>query len=200
MQPSITLPKLSPAILMIMFSTLIVQAPTSTLANSIKHLKMQTSVSSNFCILSFRLNNSWPRGYERKGTALTSMGSFDEAIETYKQGLAHDPNNAALQNGLKTAEEKKSSGGANPMMNQAYLQGMMKLISNPETKDFIQDPEFMQKVQMIMQNPASFQYFSSDPKIKKAFEVISSDIPADFDFENLMKGKNPGPSDYAPKK
>jgi len=40
----------------------------------------------------------------------------------------------------------------------------------------------MQKVQMIMQNPAAFQYFSNDPKIKKAFEVISSDIPADFDF------------------
>ena len=146
-----------------------------------------------------RLNNSWSRGYERKGTALTSMGSFDEAIETYKQGLTHDPNNAGLQNGLKSAEEKKSSS-ENPMMNQAYLQGMMKLISNPETKDFIQDPEFMQKVQMIMQNPAAFQYFSSDPKIKKAFEVISSDIPADFDFENLMKGKNSRPNESAPKK
>ena len=77
------------------------------------------------------------------------------------------------------------------MMNQAYLQGMMKLISNPETKDFINDPEFMQKVQMIMQNPAAFQYYSSDPKIKKAFEVISSNTPADFDFENLMKGAQP---------
>lgn len=82
------------------------------------------------------------------------------------------------------------------MMNQQYMQGLMKLISNPETKDYIQDPEFMKKVQMIMQNPASLQYFSSDPKIKKAFEVISSSSSADFDFENLMKGM----SKNAPKK
>ena len=199
MLPSIISPKPSVAILTIMSSTPIVPGHTLIWDSLTKRLKMQINVSSN---LSFyhRLNGSWPRGYERKGTALTSMGSFDEAIETYKQGLTHDPNNAGLQNGLKSAEEKKSSGGANPMMNQAYLQGMMKLISNPETKDFIQDPEFMQKVQMIMQNPAAFQYYSSDPKIKKAFEVISSDIPADFDFENLMKGKNPGANEPAPKK
>lgn len=54
------------------------------------------------------------------------------------------------------------------MMNQQYLGAMMKLISNPETKDFINDPSFMQKVQTILQNPAALSYFSSDPKIKKA--------------------------------
>lgn len=80
------------------------------------------------------------------------------------------------------------------MMNQAYLQGMMKLLSNPETKDFISDPQFMQKVQAIMQNPALYSQFSSDPKIAKAMQVISSNTPSNFDFENLMKsaaGKAP---------
>ena len=119
------------------------------------------------------------------------MGMLDEAIDTYKQGLTHDPNNAGLAKGLKDAEERKSApgaGGKSPQMNQAYIQAMMKLLSNPETKDYIGDPEFMKKVQMIMDNPAAFQFLSSDPKIKKAFEVISSDIPTDFDFEGLMKG------------
>lgn len=150
--------------------------------------KTPTSASSNNYSY-FRLNSAWPRGYERKGTTLTSMGRYDEAIETYKQGLAHDANNAALINGLKAAEDKKKSAGAgpNPMMNQAYLQGMMKLLSNPETKDLISDPGFMQKVQTIMQNPAAYEYFANDPKIKKAFEVISSDAPSDFNFEDLMK-------------
>ena len=72
----------------------------------------------------------WPRGYERKGTALIFLGKYDEAIETYNQGLTHDPNNAALNNGLKAAEEKKNVG-ANPQMNQAFIQGMMKLMTNP---------------------------------------------------------------------
>lgn len=72
------------------------------------------------------------------------------------------------------------------MMNQQYLGAMMKLISNPETKDFINDPTFMQKVQTILQNPAALSYFSSDPKIKKAMEVIG-DASAPFDFEDMMK-------------
>ena len=65
-------------------------------------------------------------------------------------------------------------------MNEAYLQAMMKLINDPETKDYIQDPAFMQKVQAIVQNPASYAAFANDPKIKKAFEVISSGPSPDF--------------------
>lgn len=48
----------------------------------------------------------------------------------------------------------------------------MKLIGNPETKDFINDPELMQKIQMILQNPAALSYFSSDPRVQKAMQVI----------------------------
>jgi hypothetical protein len=31
----------------------------------------------------------------------------------------------------------------------------------------------MQKIQALIQNPALFQLFQNDPKIKKAYEVIS---------------------------
>ena len=78
------------------------------------------------------------------------------------------------------------------MMNQQYLGAMMKLISNPETKDYINDPSFMQKVQAIMQNPASLSYFAnSDPRIKKAMQVIG-DASAPFDFEDMMKNMPKG--------
>lgn len=42
----------------------------------------------------------------------------------------------------------------------------------------------MQKVQVIMQNPAALSYFSNDPKIKKAYEVINSGggMPNNFNF------------------
>jgi len=82
-------------------------------------------------------------------------------------------------------------GGENPMMNQAYLQGLMKLVSNPETKDMINDPAFMKKVQMCMQNPSMIPMMAQqDPKIAKAWEVISQDMPQNFDIEQLMKGMN----------
>ena len=42
----------------------------------------------------FRLKRDWPRGYQRKGTALFYLEQYKEAIETYKLGLNFDPNNA----------------------------------------------------------------------------------------------------------
>jgi hypothetical protein len=64
------------------------------------------------------------------------------------------------------------------------MQALIKLMQNPETKDLIADPTFMQKVQLIMQNPAIAQH---DPKFKKVMEVLSADVPQNFDFEEMMK-------------
>lgn len=47
------------------------------------------------------MNPTWPRGYHRKGTAQYYLQQHDEAIETYKEGLKQDPNNAELQKSLK---------------------------------------------------------------------------------------------------
>lgn len=73
------------------------------------------------------------------------------------------------------------------MMNKEYLSAMLKLMSNPETKDFINDPEFMKKVQICMKNPQMAQMMmQSDPKIKKAVEVIATST-APTDMEGLRK-------------
>ncbi len=53
------------------------------------------------------LNQSFARGYQRKGTALFYLNKLDDAIETYQKGLQIDPNNASLNNDLKAAEDKK---------------------------------------------------------------------------------------------
>ena len=61
-------------------------------------------------------------------------------------------------------------------------------MQNPETKDLIADPTFMQKVQLIMQNPAAAQtIIQQDPRFKKVMEVLSADVPQNFDFEEMMK-------------
>jgi len=68
------------------------------------------------------------------------------------------------------------------------LQAYLKLANNPETKGFLSDLEFMQKIQVLMQNPAAYAYFANDPKIKKAYEVISAGgMPNNFNFEEFMK-------------
>ena len=74
-------------------------------------------------------------------------------------------------------------GQNNPQFNQQYLNALMKLMQNPETKDLIGDPTFMQKVQLIMQNPAAAQVLiQQDPKLKKVMEILSTDVPSNFNF------------------
>ena len=51
---------------------------------------MLNTVSSNISF-HLRLNQTWARGYQRKGTALFYLDRLDEAVEAYKEGLKHEP-------------------------------------------------------------------------------------------------------------
>lgn len=61
----------------------------------------------------------------------------------------------------------------------------------------------MQKVQLIMQNPAAAQILiQQDPRFKKVVEVLSSDTSNPFDLEEMMKnmGKGAGNRQQEPPK
>lgn len=132
------------------------------------------------------MNPAWPRGYQRKGSALFYLERVDEAINTYKEGLKVDPSNADLQKDLKAAESKAAEG-ANPQFNQAYLNALLKLMQHPETKDLFQDPSFMGKLQAIMQNPQlAAVYMQQDPRLQKVLEVLQQETSPE-DIENLTK-------------
>lgn len=45
------------------------------------------------------LNPTWPKGYSRKGSALSYMQKYVEAFEVFQKGLELEPNNDALQKG-----------------------------------------------------------------------------------------------------
>lgn len=61
------------------------------------------------------LQRGWVRGYSRKGAALFQLGRFPDAYRAYKDGLAIDPSNKALVDGLHLVEQRMvasaSSGG-----------------------------------------------------------------------------------------
>ena len=46
------------------------------------------------------LNPSWAKGYQRKGLAQFYLNDLEEAKKTYQIGLAIDPNNVQLQEGI----------------------------------------------------------------------------------------------------
>merc|ERR1712166_980839 len=61
-------------------------------------------------------------------------------------------------------------GGQGGNQQQQFL---MQLLTNPKTAAYLQDPDFIAKLQEIQQNPANIQKYMNDPKIKDALEVIA---------------------------
>lgn len=120
------------------------------------------------------LKPDWSKGYTRKGLAEFYLDKYDDAEKTYQKGLELDPNNQQLKEGLERVKQSKSeeSSAGNNFMQQAFG----KLLSNPETAAFFQDPEFVKKLTAIQKNPQMISLYMNDPKIQKAFQVILGDF------------------------
>lgn len=150
----------------------------------------------------------WAKGYTRKGLAEYYLALYDEAEATYKKGLELEPSNAQFTEGLQKVQEakKEEAGGSFPDLgglggqNQFYQQILMKLLTNPETSGYLQDPEFVKKLTDLQKNPANFAQHLSDPKMKKAFDVIMKDFGAGGMPNMPNFGGNAGASTQQPKK
>ena len=52
------------------------------------------------------LRSDWAKGYSRKGAALFGLGRYAEAIGTYQQGLAYEPDNVQMRQACVDIEDK----------------------------------------------------------------------------------------------
>ncbi|KAH9987900.1 activator of Hsp70 and Hsp90 chaperone [Russula compacta] len=119
-----------------------------------------------------KVNPTWAKGYARKGAALHGQRRYVEAIETYESGLKIE-DNTAIRKGLeevkaaKAADERGDGADAMGIGNMFSDPGMFaKLAANPRTAKHLADVSFMQKLQLIQQNPQLAQsLLSSDPRM-----------------------------------
>lgn len=100
------------------------------------------------------------------------MQDFEAAIDSYRRGLEHDPNNQACTEGLAEAETKKQQAAAmsNPSARSAAAPGGMPDLSNLASMlggaggagggglaSMLNNPALQQMAQGMMQNPAMMQ-------------------------------------------
>ncbi len=147
------------------------------------------------------MNPTWPRGYHRKGTALYYLEQYEEAVNTYKEGLSHDPGNAELMKslndvGTKAAQAQAKGPGQGQDMN-AMMQMYMKLMTHPETKDIISDPTFMPILQSIMANPTEAIKHMNDSRVQKIFKVLQENASPE-DFQKASKNFKPRQAEAEP--
>eukprot|EP00429_Kryptoperidinium_foliaceum_P015662 CAMPEP_0176036634 /NCGR_PEP_ID=MMETSP0120_2-20121206/18144_1 /TAXON_ID=160619 /ORGANISM="Kryptoperidinium foliaceum, Strain CCMP 1326" /LENGTH=620 /DNA_ID=CAMNT_0017370021 /DNA_START=51 /DNA_END=1909 /DNA_ORIENTATION=- len=160
-----------------------------------------------------RLKPEWPKGYTRKGLAEYFLQKYDDAIETYKAGLKLAPEDAALKEGLKKASDAKyevpgaggrGAGGLFGAFDPSALAAAS--LRNPKIKEYMQDKELMQKLQMVMsvgqssealQSQMLMQVMQQDPRI---MEVIAAMQGMDISGMSQEEGDQPAPPKPTPKK
>eukprot|EP00793_Prasinoderma_coloniale_P003985 PRCOL_00006826-RA len=138
----------------------------------------------------------WAKGYARKGAALHGLKRYNDALAAYEAGLAIDADSAMLKSGLEEVKRAKEgpsfgggAGGLGGLFSSPDIWG--KLATNPQTRDLLQQPDFVAKLQAIQQNPAAAEQHLNDPRIMQALGVaMGANVMSGDQFRDSM-GSDP---------
>jgi len=120
-----------------------------------------------------KLAPSFVKGYSRKGLALFKSRKFEEAKATYEAGLKVDAEDAKLKEGLEETNQAMTEK-KNPMAGLFGPNMWMKLQMDPTTREFLKDPAFVKKLNLLQQNPNMLGLLQGDkdPRLMQAIGVI----------------------------
>ncbi|KAH9962422.1 activator of Hsp70 and Hsp90 chaperone [Russula dissimulans] len=149
-----------------------------------------------------KVNPTWSKGYARKGAALHGQRRYVEAIEAYEVGLKIE-DSPALRKGLeevKAAKEADERGDGADAMGIGKIFGdpalFAKLAANPRTAKHLADPNFVQKLKLVQQNPQLAQsLLSTDPRL---IDVIGALMGLDVQGFGRPEGSDDLPPGVSP--
>eukprot|EP00934_Nitzschia_sp_Nitz4_P003183 Nitzschia sp. Nitz4//scaffold61_size107673//61530//63370//NITZ4_004242-RA/size107673-snap-gene-0.115-mRNA-1//-1//CDS//3329555731//3173//frame0 len=124
------------------------------------------------------LNPQFAKGYSRKGAALHSLKRYNDSMAAYNEGLAKFPADAGLKKGLAEVQRDQSGGGAagaaggDPMGGLFGPQMMAQMALDPRMRKYLNDPEVMQKVQLVQKNPNLLPTIMQDPKMMEMLGMM----------------------------
>ncbi|KAL2490048.1 Hsp70-Hsp90 organizing protein 3 [Forsythia ovata] len=125
------------------------------------------------------LKPDWSKGYSRLGAAHMGLHSYNDAASAYKKGLEIDPNNEPLKSGLADAEaalarsSRSRPGPGASLFGDAFGPEMwVKLSSDPTTRGFLQQPDFVKMLQDIQKNPNNLNMYLKDQRMMQALGVL----------------------------
>jgi stress-induced-phosphoprotein 1 len=123
------------------------------------------------------LNPDFSKGYSRKGAALHALKRYNDSIAAYEQGLAKFPDDAGLKKGLEQVKRDKDGpppGSGRPGGGGLFSPQMMaQMALNPRLRKYLNDPELMEKVQMMQSNPNLMNNFLGDAKFMEFLSALA---------------------------
>lgn len=127
------------------------------------------------------LKPDWGKGYSRLGAAHIGLQSYNDAVSAYRKGLEIDPNNEALKSGLADAESALARSsrprpgpgpGMSPFGDAFGPEMWVKLSSDPTTRGFLQQPDFVKMMQDIQKNPNNLNMYLQDQRVMKSLGAL----------------------------
>ncbi|NXS12240.1 STIP1 protein, partial [Neodrepanis coruscans] len=97
------------------------------------------------------LRPDWAKGYSRKAAALEFLQRLEEAKATYEEGLARDPGNEQLLQGLRGVEARLAE---RKLLNPFSAPDLLaRLEGDPRTRALLGDPEYRRLLETLRSDP-----------------------------------------------
>ncbi|KAA8521897.1 hypothetical protein F0562_012789 [Nyssa sinensis] len=123
------------------------------------------------------LDPTFAKGYNRKGAIQFFMKEYDKALETYQEGLKHDPHNQELLDGVRRCVEQINKASRGDLSPEELKERQAKGMQDPEIQNILTDPIMRQVLIDFQENPKSAQEHMKNPLVmNKIQKLISAGI------------------------
>ncbi|CAJ2650519.1 unnamed protein product [Trifolium pratense] len=123
------------------------------------------------------LDPTFTKGYTRKGAVQFFMKEYEKALETYREGLKHDPNNQELLDGIGRCVQQINRTSRGDVTPEELKERQAKAMSDPEIQNILQDPVMRQVLVDFQENPKAAQEHTKNPGVMdKIQKLISAGI------------------------
>ncbi|KAJ0962077.1 hypothetical protein J5N97_029905 [Dioscorea zingiberensis] len=120
------------------------------------------------------LDPTFSKGYTRKGAIQFFMKEYDKALETYQEGLKHDPNNQELMDGVRRCVEQINRTNRGDMSPEELKERQAKAMQDPEIQNILSDPIMRQVLVDFQENPKSAQDHLKNPQVMHKIQKLVS--------------------------
>ncbi|KAL8144433.1 hypothetical protein V2J09_017465 [Rumex salicifolius] len=118
------------------------------------------------------LDPTFAKGYTRKGAVQFFMKEHEKALETYQEGLKHDPHNAELTDGVRRCVEQINKASRGDLTPEELKERQAKGMQDPEIQNILSDPVMRQVLQDFQESPASAQKHMKNPMVMNKIQKL----------------------------
>ncbi|GLU05623.1 hypothetical protein SLE2022_227150 [Rubroshorea leprosula] len=118
------------------------------------------------------LDPTFSKGYNRKGAVQFFMKEYDKALETYQEGLKHDPNNQELLDGVRRCVDQINKANRGDLSPEELKERQAKAMQDPEIQNILSDPVMRQVLIDFQENPKAAQEHTKNPMVMNKIQKL----------------------------